>query len=160
MSSFVIVSPEAMGAAAEDLTGMGSALRAANAAAASWTTSLAVAAQDAVSAAIASLFGGYARDYQALSTQVALLHDSFVQAVAVGVVSYATAEATSAGPLQPLLDLINAPTNALFGRLPIGNGADRAPGTGQPGGAGGILWGDGGNGGSGAGGTGRAPGLA
>ena len=64
---------------------------------------------------------------------------------------------------QNVLNAINAPTEALLGRPLIGNGANAAPGTGQNGGAGGLLLGNGGNGGSGAanqsGGRGGAAGL-
>ncbi|MEK0729033.1 hypothetical protein OSH23_24295, partial [Mycobacterium ulcerans] len=51
--------------------------------------------------------------------------------------------------MRDALNLINTPTNALLGRPLIGNGANGAPGTGQAGGPGGILWGNGGAGGSG-----------
>ncbi|MEK1114744.1 PE family protein, partial [Mycobacterium ulcerans] len=51
---------------------------------------------------------------------------------------------------QALLDLINAPTQALLDRPLIGNGANGAAGTGANGGDGGILFGNGGAGGSGA----------
>lgn len=52
---------------------------------------------------------------------------------------------------QTVMNVINAPTNTLLGRPLIGNGTDGPPGTGQAGGPGGILWGNGGNGGSGTG---------
>ena len=50
--SFVIVEPEALAAAASDLTSLGSTISAANAAAATPTTSLLAAGGDEVSAAI------------------------------------------------------------------------------------------------------------
>nr|WP_240355545.1 PE family protein [Mycobacterium bourgelatii] len=163
MSSYVIALPQVLAAAAEDLTGIGSAVTAANATAANSTTSLAVAAGDEVSAAISALFGSYALEYQAVSGQVAQFHEQFVRAVASGGLMYSTAEATNAGVLQPILDLINLPTNVLFGRPLIGNGTDGAPGTGQAGGPAGFLIGNGGNGGSGgigqAGGPGGDSGL-
>lgn len=62
--SFAVVAPASLATAAGDLSGIGSAVTAANAAAASRTTSLAAAAQDEVSTAIASLFTGYAREYE------------------------------------------------------------------------------------------------
>ncbi|MGB9226080.1 PE family protein, partial [Mycobacterium sp.] len=151
--SLVIASPEVMAAAAQDFTGIGSAVTTANAAAAGSTTSLAVAGGDEVSAALSAVFGGYASEYQALSARVALLHEEFVGALASGGLMYAGAEAANASPLESLeqafLDLINAPTNFLFGRPLIGNGANAAPGTGQAGGPAGFLIGNGGNGGSG-----------
>ena len=153
MSPYVIAAPEALVAASTDLTGLGSAIRAANTAAATSTAGIAVAAGDEVSAAIATLFGTYARDYQALSAQTALFQEQFVQALTGAGSVYAAAEAANASPLQAveqdILGVINAPTNLLLGRPLIGNGTTGAAGTGHAGGAGGILWGNGGNGGSG-----------
>jgi len=167
MSSFVIAQPEVMAAASSDLTGIGSSISAANAAAAPATTSVVAAAEDEVSAVISELFGGYARQYQALSAQVALFHEQFVQALSSGGLAYAAAEAANALPLQGveqgLQSLIVSPVQLLTGRPLIGNGANGAAGTGAAGGAGGWLIGNGGNGGSGAlgqaGGAGGAAGL-
>ncbi len=93
-----------------------------------------------------------------------MFHEQFVRALAAGGNSYAVAEAATAQSVQQdLLNLINAPTQALLGRPLIGNGANGLPGTGQNGGDGGILYGNGGNGGSGgvnqAGGNGGNAGL-
>ncbi len=55
--SFVIAVPDIMGAAAADLSSLGSTINGANAAAAVPTTALLPAAGDEVSAAIAALFG-------------------------------------------------------------------------------------------------------
>ncbi|OBK24293.1 hypothetical protein A5635_17950, partial [Mycobacterium asiaticum] len=161
VSSFVIVSPETVAAAAQDLTGLGSALRAANAAAAEPTTSLLAAAQDEVSAAIASFLAAYGQEYQALSTQAALFQADVVRALNQAAASYAAIEAAN-GPLlqqaqQSILAAVNGPTTAFLGRPLIGDGANGAPETGAAGGAGGILWGNGGNGGSG--GVGQAGGA-
>ncbi len=166
--SFVIVAPEALMSVASEVAGIGSALNAANAAAAAPTTGVLAAAADEVSAAMAALFGAHAQEYQRLSAQAAGFHAQFVQALNAGVNSYASAEAANASPLQAVeqqvLGLINGPAQTLLGRPLIGNGADGAPGTGQPGGPGGLLWGNGGNGGSGVagvggpGGSGGAPG--
>src|SRR6516165_12649192 len=54
--SYVIAAPEIMTSAATDLATIGSALTAANAAAAAPTTGILAAAQDEVSAAIAAVF--------------------------------------------------------------------------------------------------------
>ncbi|CMG92469.1 PE-PGRS family protein [Mycobacterium tuberculosis] len=152
--SLVIVAPETVAAAALDVARIGSSIGAANAAAAGSTTSVLAAGADEVSAAIATLFGSHAREYQAISTQVAAFHDRFAQTLSAAVGSYVSAEATNAAPLATLehnvLNALNAPTQALLGRPLIGDGAAGAPGTGQAGGAGGILWGNGGAGGSGA----------
>ncbi|REY50938.1 PE family protein, partial [Mycobacterium tuberculosis] len=128
--SFVIVAPEALMSVASEVAGIGSALN---------------AAADEVSAAMAALFGAHAQEYQRLSAQAAGFHAQFVQALNAGVNSYASAEAANASPLQAVeqqvLGLINGPAQTLLGRPLIGNGADGAPGTGQPGGPGGLLWG-------------------
>ncbi len=162
--SYLVVVPELVAAAATDLANIGSSISAANAAAAAPTTALVAAGGDEVSAAIAALFGAHARAYQALSAQAAMFHEQFVRALAAGGNSYAVAEAATAQSVQQdLLNLINAPTQALLGRPLIGNGANGLPGTGQNGGDGGILYGNGGNGGSGgvnqAGGNGGNAGL-
>jgi hypothetical protein len=151
----------AAGAAANELAGIGSSIRAANAAAAGSTTQIVAAAQDDVSSAVSALFGAYGRTYQALSAQVASFHDGFVQALGGGGLMYSAGEAANASPLQTLGDdvlaVINTPTETLFNRPLIGNGASGAPGTGQAGQPGGFLIGNGGNGGSGV--TGSGPGV-
>ncbi|WP_373188693.1 PE family protein, partial [Mycobacterium marinum] len=161
--SYVLVTPEMVATAAADAAAIGSTVSAANAAAAIPTTAIATAAADDVSAAIAALFNAHAEQYQALSVRVAEFHESFTRALTAGSTAYATAEAANAGPLQPLLNLINAPTQALLARPLIADGTNGAPGTGQAGGNGGLLVGNGGAGGSGApgqrGGAGGAGGL-
>ncbi|KZS64662.1 PE-PGRS family protein [Mycobacterium kansasii] len=148
--SYVIAAPEIVGAVAGDLATIGSSINAARALAAAPTTGLLAAGADEVSAAIASLFSGHAQAYQSVAAQAAAFHDQFVKALAAGAASYASAEAANVSPLQTLqqgaLNLVNAPTEALLGRPLIGDGANGAPGTGQAGGDGGILWGNGGKG--------------
>lgn len=150
--SFLIASPEALAATATYLTGIGSAINAANAVAAAPTTEILAAGTDEVSTAISALFGAHAQAYQALSAHVAAFHDQFVHTLTAGAGSYMAAEA-AASPLQALqlelLNAINAPTLALLGRPLIGDGTDAAPGSGGAGGAGGMLYGAGGVGGNG-----------
>lgn len=116
--SNVMVVPGMLSAAAADVASIGAALSAANGAAAPTTAGVLAAGADEVSAAIASLFSGYARDYQALSAQMARFHQQFVQALTASVGSYAAAEAANASPLQALeqqvLAAINAPTQTLL----------------------------------------------
>ncbi|CKS64814.1 Conserved protein of uncharacterised function%2C PE-PGRS family protein (part1) [Mycobacterium tuberculosis] len=157
--SLVIATPQLLATAALDLASIGSQVSAANAAAAMPTTEVVAAAADEVSAAIAGLFGAHARQYQALSVQVAAFHEQFVQALTAAAGRYASTEAAVE---RSLLGAVNAPTEALLGRPLIGNGADgTAPG--QPGAAGGLLFGNGGNGAAGGfgqtGGSGGAAGL-
>lgn len=131
--SFLIASPEALAATATYLTGIGSAINAANAVAAAPTTEILAAGTDEVSTAISALFGAHAQAYQALSAHVAAFHDQFVHTLTAGAGSYMAAEA-AASPLQALqlelLNAINAPTLALLGRPLIGDGTDAAPGSG------------------------------
>ncbi len=79
--SFVVAAPEVVVAAASDLAGIGSAIGAANAAAAVPTMGVLAAGADEVSAAVADLFGAHAQAYQALSAQAALFHEQFVHAM-------------------------------------------------------------------------------
>ncbi|WP_459797708.1 PE family protein, partial [Mycobacterium riyadhense] len=146
--SFVIAAPEMVTAAATDLAGIRSVISAANAAAAVPTTSVLAAGADEVSAAIAALFGAHAQAYQALSAQAVAFHDQLVEALNSGASAYAAAEFANASPLQVLqavqqdvLNAVNAPAQALWGRPLIGNGADGLPNTGQDGGPGGLLYG-------------------
>ncbi|WP_459797710.1 PE family protein, partial [Mycobacterium riyadhense] len=160
--SFVFAASDVVAMAAENLAGIGSSLTVANAAAAVPTSGLLAAAGDDVSAAIAALFSSHAQQYQTLSAEAAAFHSRFVQALTGAVGAYATAEAANALE-QGMLGAINAPAAALLGRPWIGNGTNGAPGTGEAGGPGGLLLGNGGNGGSGApgqaGGAGGAAGL-
>ncbi|WP_142282280.1 PE family protein, partial [Mycobacterium sp. IEC1808] len=165
MPSFVLISPEIVTAASSELSGIGLSIRSANAAAAGSTTSLLAAGQDEVSVAISSLFGSYAREFQALSAQATAFHDQFVQSLTAGAGAYSAVEAANADPLTALVGELQSltaglppgPVKLLTGRPLIGNGANGAPGTGQAGGNGGWLIGDGGNGGSG--GAGQAGGA-
>ncbi|MGA7053942.1 MAG: PE family protein, partial [Mycobacterium sp.] len=162
--SFLMAAPEVLLTAATDLASLGSTLSTANAAAATPTTTVLAAAEDEVSTAVATVFSGHGAEFQAISAQTAAFHDRFVQALTVGASAYAGAEAANVSPLQELLNAINTPVQAVTGRPLIGNGANGNPGTGQKGGAGGWLLGDGGAGGSGGigqnGGAGGAAGLA
>ncbi|WP_414467374.1 PE family protein, partial [Mycobacterium asiaticum] len=162
--SYLMTVPDLLSSAATQLEGIGSALQAAGTMASAPTTAIAAAAHDEISVALAALFAGQAREYQALSGRMQAFHQQFAQLVAAGAGRYAEAEAANVNPLQQAaLDLINAPTRSLLGRPLIGDGADGAAGTGQNGGAGGLLYGNGGRGGSGAagraGGSGGSAGL-
>jgi hypothetical protein len=124
--------PEALAAAANDIANIGSTLTSANSAAAAPTAGVLAAGADEVSAAVASMFSGYANTFQGLSAQASSFHEQFVQALATARNSYAVAEAANANPLQTVqqepLGLINTPTQTLLGRPLIGNGANGAPG--------------------------------
>ena len=152
--SFLFVSSDVLETAAQDVAGIGARISAASSAASS-TTQVMPAAADEVSTAIARLFGTYAQDYQTVIAQAMVFHDQFVAGLTAGAGAYALTEAANAGPLQTVvqdvLGVINAPTEALFGRALIGNGANgytNAQGIGTPGQPGGILLGSGGRGGT------------
>jgi hypothetical protein len=114
--SFAIAAPDLMAAAARDLAGIGSALSAANAAAAAPTTEILAAAADEVSTQIAALFGAYGDGFRALGAQAAAFHDTFVQAVSAGAASYASAEAAAAALLgSPLTATSAAATSFIMG---------------------------------------------
>ncbi|CCK59264.1 Conserved protein of unknown function, PE-PGRS family protein [Mycobacterium canettii CIPT 140070010] len=121
-----------LASAATDLAGIGSPLSAANAAAAAPTTAMLAAGADEVSAAVASLFARHAQAYQALSLQATAFHQQFVQALTGAGGAYAAAEAVNAAVAQSVqqdvLNVINAPTQALLGRPLIGDGANGGPG--------------------------------
>jgi PE family protein len=94
--SYVTTQPEALAAAAGSLQGIGSALNAQNAAAASPTTGVVPAAMDEVSALTAAQFAAHAQIYQAVSAQAAAIHEQFVTTLANSGVSYLVTEIANA----------------------------------------------------------------
>lgn len=95
--SFVTTQPEALAAAAGSLQGIGSALNAQNAAAATPTTGVVPAAADEVSSALtAAQFAAHAQIYQAVSAQAAAIHEMFVNTLQMSSGSYAATEAANA----------------------------------------------------------------
>jgi PE family len=168
MSSYVIAAPEALAEVSGNLTGIGEAIRAANAAAAPSTTGIVAAAGDEVSAAIKSLFGGYAQEFQTLSAQATQFHAEFVRALGAGGAGYAAAEASNLsllvqgvqqqffdrGIFSPFIYLTGQP---LFGKAAVG---PVVTGTTGPGLGGRLLTGlFNGTLGSGSGGVSQGPGT-
>lgn len=94
--SFVTTQPEMLTAAAGNLTGIGSAMAAQNAAAATPTMGVVPAAADEVSALIATQFAAHAANYQAVSAQAAAVHDMFVATLGASAGSYAATESANA----------------------------------------------------------------
>jgi PE family len=90
--SFVSVVPDIVAQAAGELESLGSTLSAANAAAAAPTIGVAAPAADEVSAAIATLLGRHAQEFQALSAQAATFHSQFVNLLNAGAGSYISTE--------------------------------------------------------------------
>ncbi|WP_085181803.1 PE family protein, partial [Mycobacterium bohemicum] len=97
--SYVFVVPDVLAAAAADVVGIGSSLGVAHAVAAVPTTVIVAAGGDEVSAAIASLFSGAGRQFQALSARAAALNGEIVQALTGSGSAYAAAEAAMASQL-------------------------------------------------------------
>lgn len=98
--SFVITNPEVLTSVCSDLTGIGSRISEANAAAVAPTTHVLAAAGDEVSAAVAALFGARGQAFQTLSARADAFHREFVRALTGASSSYAAADATATGPLQ------------------------------------------------------------
>jgi PE family len=94
--SFVSVTPDVVGQAAGEFDSIGSALSAANAAAAASTTGIVAPGADAVSAAVAALLGAHAEEYQAVGAQAADFHSQFVSLLNAGTGSYVSAEVANA----------------------------------------------------------------
>ena len=92
--SYVIITTDVLTVAAADVTGIGTSLSQAHAAAAASTTGLVAAAQDEVSAAIASLFSDYGQQYQALSARAAAFHAEFAEALTGAGITYTAASKT------------------------------------------------------------------
>jgi hypothetical protein len=125
--SFVIATPQLLATAAADLANIGTTVDDADAAAAALTTGLVPAAQDEVSEAVAALFGGYAKEYHALSAQVAEFHEQLVQALGASAGSYAAAEGANAAALlqtarQDIVSAVNATSESLLGRSLMATG--------------------------------------
>src|SRR5271156_3818495 len=94
--SFVTTQPEALNAAATALGGVGSWLRAQNAAGAAPTTRAVPAAAGGVSALTAAQFAAHAQLYQAVAAQAAAIHEQFVNTLTTSAGSYAATEAANA----------------------------------------------------------------
>src|SRR5262249_6003763 len=97
--SFVVAVPDLVEVAAQDLAGIRSALDEVAQAVLAPTTSLAPAAGDEVSTAIAALFGNFGQEFQALNAEGAVFHNAFVNTLSGGAAAYATAEVANSAAL-------------------------------------------------------------
>jgi PE family len=116
--SFVVASPDPVQSAARDLAGIRSSLAEATATVAGPTTGIASAAQDEVSIAISSLFGGYGEQFQALSAQASAFHEEFVNLLNTGAGAYLGTEIENAA--QTLLG--GGGAGQIFGNLEVNLG--------------------------------------
>jgi hypothetical protein len=127
--SFLFNDPEGVAAAAADLAGIGSTINSANSVAAFPTTSIVPAGQDAVSAAVADLFGAHGQAYANFSSQLADFHSQLVTNLRDNANSYADAETANASSLQSAgqeaLSAAATPAQAAQGAF-SGNGAPAA----------------------------------
>lgn len=119
--SFVITEPEMVTAAAERLSGIGSNLGEATAAAAAPTTGVAAAASDEVSIAVSEVFGRFGREFQVLGGQAVAFQDEFVSLLNGGAAAYLSTEIANAE--QSLLS-----TGLSTGAAASGLAAAAAPG--------------------------------
>lgn len=94
--SFMSTAPELVQGAAQQLSGIGSALADATAAISVPTTGIAAAAQDEVSIAIASVFGEFGREFESLSSQAEAFHTQFVSLLDASARAYRGAEVVNA----------------------------------------------------------------
>jgi hypothetical protein len=94
--TYVITQPQMLATAAVDTAGIGSAIEAANAAAAGRTTGVVAAAVDEVSTATATLFNAYAGEFQSLLRQAEAFHARFADLLSAAGSAYARAEAVNA----------------------------------------------------------------
>jgi PE family protein len=109
--SFMVVAPESVTTAVENLAGIGSTLQEATAAATGPTTGLAAAAGDEVSAAISQLFASYGEEFQAVSNQGAAFHAEFVRLLNGSAAAYLGTDIANAAQT-----LANAPAQSLLGQ--------------------------------------------
>jgi hypothetical protein len=124
--SFLTTQPEALTAAAGDLRGIGAAMAAQNAAAATPTTGMVPAAADEVSALQATQFAAYGTLYQQVSAQAAAIHEMFVNTLSASAGSYGATEAansTATGSSGPGLSYL---VNLFTGNGAFGLGASTA----------------------------------
>jgi hypothetical protein len=98
--SFMTTAPDTLTAAAGDLQGIGSAIAAADGAAATPTTMVFPPAADAVSLRTAALFASYGQRYQEVAARAEAFHQRFVQTLVGSSDSYAQAEASNAAATQ------------------------------------------------------------
>ena len=129
MTSPLNVSPAVVQWVTANLDTIGASLAQSHAAAAGPTTGVVAAAQDEVSAAIASLFSQHAEEYQGLAARIAAFHDQFTSTMAGSGAAYSGSEAANAAQmLKSAMASPAAEVNGGFaqatGRPLFGNGAD------------------------------------
>jgi len=132
---FVIAMPELLQGAAQDLAGIRASLTQAAGVVAGPTTGIAAAAQDEISMAIASMFGSFGADFQALHAQAQAFHEHFLTLMNAGAGAYASAEAANVEQIllggSPAYQTLFANTAANLQTLESAVAANPAPLLGQ-----------------------------
>ena len=95
LSPFVTTHPDVLSSAAGELAGIGSAMAAANNAAAGPTGAVVPAAADEVSALTAAQFAAHADSYQAIGAAADAIHSLLVSTLQTNAASYAVVEAAN-----------------------------------------------------------------
>ncbi len=134
--SFLNAVPEEVAAAAGNLSDIGSALAAANAAAEVPTAGIEAIAADAVSAALVAVFSAHGLGYQSLGNELAELHAQIVEALRSTAHSYTAAEGENTALLQEALGAagaVGSPAQQLLGHPLLGGGTSATSGTGSTG---------------------------
>ena len=98
--SYLVTAPEEVGAAARDLAGIRSLLAGSATSAAAPTAAVAAAAQDEVSALVATMFSDFGQEFQALSAQADAFHEQFVGLINAGAGAYLSTEVANAGAIS------------------------------------------------------------
>ncbi|KZS74050.1 hypothetical protein A4G29_14435 [Mycobacterium kansasii] len=110
--SYVLTAHEMAATAAVDVAGIRSAISTANAAAAAPISGVLAAAGDEVATAIATLFSGYGREYQAVMERAAAFHADFTAVQ---------------GPQAALVDIGLLPSSYLPGYLSVRSVTESGP---------------------------------
>lgn len=108
----LVVVPEWVQAAAQDLAGVNGSLSEVSQSLAGFTTNIAPAATDEVSGAVAALFAEFGEEYQAVSAQARAFHAEFVRVLNASVGAYLGTEAAAAAAL-PAASILDGLTGAL-----------------------------------------------
>lgn len=101
----LLAQPEIITSVVADISGIGSTVSAAGAAAAAPTSGLLAAAADEVSEAVANFFGSHGQEFQAVIGQVEAYHAQFQQSLAAAANAYVYTETGAAAALQGVLGL-------------------------------------------------------
>src|SRR5262249_44574998 len=97
---YLVTTPEQLASAAENLAGIRSLLSGSAASAAAPTTAVAAAAQDEISALVATIFSDFGQDFQTISAQANAFHDEFVGLIDAAAGPYLSPEVANAGAVD------------------------------------------------------------